>query len=253
MHSIRLRQLHRHYQRGARRIDALAGVDLEFAPGSLTAVVGRSGCGKTTLLRHIAGLEQANSGTLDFTGPAHAPRIGLVFQEPRLLPWKTVRENLALAVRDRPLHEREPAIAAALAQVQLSDCAASLPATLSGGMAQRVALARALVRAPDVLLLDEPFSALDALTRGLLHAEFAQIRRERPMTTVLVTHDIAEAVLLADRVIHLDAGRIQGDWPIDLPHPRRPGDARVAACHADILAAVLAPATPAVSLLKDAS
>lgn len=241
MFSIRLRQLRRYYQSPQRRVEALAGVDLDLAAGSLTAVVGRSGCGKTTLLRHIAGLERPDGGALEFGGPAQPPRVSLVFQEPRLLPWKTVNQNLELALLDRPAAERGPAIAAALELVQLADCGASLPATLSGGMAQRVALARALVRTPDVLLLDEPFSALDALTRSQLHGEFARIRRARPMTTVLVTHDVAEAVLLADRVIHLDAGRICGDWPVTLPHPRQPGDARVAAAHADILAAVIQP------------
>jgi len=239
MSAIVLTDLHRRYQSGGRVIDAIAGISLQLEPGTLTAIVGRSGCGKTTLLRAIAGLEVLDHGTVSF--PGGRPPIGMVFQEPRLLPWKTVYENLELAVRHHPQAVRARAIGEALEKVGLADCAASRPEALSGGMAQRVALARALVRDPSVLLLDEPFSALDALTRGLLHREFAALHRHHATTTVLVTHDIHEAVLLADRVIHLEAGRVTHDWSLALPHPREPGDPALARWTATILGAVLAP------------
>lgn len=235
--AIALRGLHRRFAQGGRVVDALAGLDAEIAAGSLTAIVGRSGCGKTTLLRAIAGLEHCERGSLGFSVPA--PRIAMAFQEPRLLPWKSVGENIELAVRALPAAERAARVAAVLAQVGLADCAALAPAALSGGMAQRVSLARALVSEPDVLLLDEPFSALDALTRAELHREFAALHRQRGMTTLLVTHDLAEAVQLADRVIHLADGRVRHDWRIALPHPRTPGDPAAAQLTANLLAAVL--------------
>ncbi|MEG0820706.1 MAG: ABC transporter ATP-binding protein [Burkholderiaceae bacterium] len=238
MNDIEIRGLERHYRSHGRAIAALAGVDLRLRAGELTAIVGRSGCGKTTLLRHLAGLESADAGTIDF-GAGPRPRIGLVFQEPRLLPWKSVHDNLALAVRHLPPPAAAQAIADTLALVGLADCAAAMPNELSGGMAQRVGLARALCRSPQLLLLDEPFGALDALTRSQLHLEFARIRASHGITTVLVTHDIAEATQLADRVIHLKAGRVAHRFAIDLPHPRRPGDAHLAASAADILDAVL--------------
>lgn len=248
MVEIRLRGLRRTYRGPGREVAALAGVDLDLKAGELTAVVGRSGCGKTTLLRHLAGLEQADSGRIEFAS-GQPPRIGLVFQDPRLLPWKSVEQNLALALRHWPAAQARERAAEALALVGLADCVASMPAELSGGMAQRVGLARALCRDPELLLLDEPFGALDALTRAQLHREFARIRGARRMTAVLVTHDIAEAVLLADRVIHLDGGRVAQQFPIDLPHPRSSLDTRLTHLSARILEAVLASAS-SPSLLR---
>jgi sulfonate transport system ATP-binding protein len=201
------------------------------------------------MLRLIAGFERADSGSIRF-GCASAPRIGMVFQEARLLPWKNVRANLALAVRDLPSAQAQRSIEEALELVGLPDYAAAMPDELSGGMAQRVGLARALCRKPEVLLLDEPFSALDALTRSLVHDQFQRIRSERSFTTVLVTHDINEATLLADRVVHLHDGRVRGSFSLDSPHPRRRDDPEIGIAAAHILSSVLERPTSFVPLFQ---
>ncbi|MBK7756502.1 MAG: ABC transporter ATP-binding protein [Deltaproteobacteria bacterium] len=197
--------------------EILSGLSLELAPGQVVALVGRSGCGKSTLLRLAAGLSTPTGGVVD-VGDA---RRAFVFQRPNLLPWRTVAENVALPLT--LMGEHDPAaVAAALAQVGLTDAAHKLPQALSGGMQMRVSIARALVSQPTLLLLDEPFSAIDALTRARLHSELGQILDERGLTTLLVTHDLHEAALLADRVIAL-AGpplRVLLDVPVSLPAPR---------------------------------
>ena len=194
--SIRVRGLRRTF--GARTV--LAGLDLDVAPGACVAVVGRSGGGKSTLLRALAGLDaQACAGVLEVAAPA-----AVVFQEPRLLPWERVWRNVLLG----PGAAGRTLALAALEEVGLVDLADAWPLTLSGGEAQRVALARALVREPAVLLLDEPFGALDALTRLTAHALLRDLRARRPVTTVLVTHDVDEALALADEVRVLDGGRL---------------------------------------------
>ena len=208
----------------------------EFEAGAITAIVGRSGCGKTTLLRMIAGLEAPESGSIAFTDRAggsrgRRPVISMVFQEPRLFPWLTVRENIALAVRRKPAAEQRALVDETLETVALSAAADKMPRELSGGMAQRVGMARALCRHPDILLLDEAFSALDALTREKLRAEFIEIASRRPMTTILVTHDVLEAVLLSRTVCRLEEGAFTQTWQVPAPYPRRlgqPGLARLA-------------------------
>jgi sulfonate transport system ATP-binding protein len=199
----------------------LGGVDLEARTGEIVAVVGKSGCGKTTLLRLIAGLDRPAAGTIALDGrPARAARarVRMVFQEARLLPWRRVIDNVALGLPRDPRHRQ--AAHDALARVGLAGRATDWPGVLSGGEKQRVALARALASRPGLLLLDEPLGALDALTRLEMQRLLEEIWREAGFTAVLVTHDVHEAVALADRVVVLDGGRVATSRPIPLPRPR---------------------------------
>lgn len=206
----------------------LDGLDLDLAPGERVALLGRSGSGKTTLLRSLAGLDPA---------PADAEIIlptpvAVVFQEPRLLPWKPVWRNVALGLDGPDIRDRAEV---ALREVGLAQKLDTWPMTLSGGEAQRVALARALVRQPKLLLLDEPFAALDALTRIRMHALVGELWRVHAPTTLIVTHDVDEAVLLADRAVVLAHGRLIADIRIDLPHPRRHGHPRFVELRQELL------------------
>jgi sulfonate transport system ATP-binding protein len=193
----------------------LAGVDLELERGELVALLGPSGGGKTTFLRLLAGLETPDGGTL--TVPRER---AVVFQEPRLLPWQKVWRNVVLGLRDGG---RDRA-AAALEEVGLAGHADDWPGTLSGGEAQRVALARALVREPELVLLDEPFAALDALTRIRMHGLVLELWRAHGPAVLLVTHDVDEALLLADRVVVLRDGGLTLDVEVGLERPRRRTD-----------------------------
>ncbi len=198
-----------------RRFDGrtvLAGVEIDIAPGEFVALLGASGSGKTTLLRAFAGLDNDFDGTL--VVPA---RRSVVFQDARLLPWARAATNVALAAEGKRVAERANAM---LREVGLAGRERDWPKTLSGGEAQRVALARALVRQPDLLLLDEPFGALDALTRIKMHALLQQLCARYEPAVLLVTHDVDEAILLADRVAILNRGRIRLDEPVTLPSPR---------------------------------
>ncbi|MGU3359483.1 ABC transporter ATP-binding protein [Methylobacterium sp. M6A4_1b] len=206
---------------------ALAGLTLSLAPGEIVAVVGGSGCGKTTLLRLVAGLDAETAGLIRLDGTTidgPHPGLGLVFQEPRLLPWLTIAGNVGFGLADRPAAERRTRVARALARVGLADHAGRWPRELSGGQQQRVAIARAFVADPRVLLLDEPFSALDAVTREDLHRHLLALWAETRPTIVLVTHDVAEAASLADRVVVMrpHPGRIHRTVAVDAP---RSGDA----------------------------
>jgi len=223
---------------GAKRV--LDGIDLHIDAGQFVAIVGKSGCGKSTLLRLLAGLDQPTSGSITFGG---APRGGLsriMFQEPRLLPWQRVLANVEVGlpaeVKGEERHERA---LAALAQVGLADRAGEWPSVLSGGQKQRVALARALISGPQILALDEPLGALDALTRIEMQRLVERIWREQGFTTVLVTHDVSEAVALADRIILIDDGRIALDLDVPLPRPRRRGNAESARLEGLILERLL--------------
>jgi sulfonate transport system ATP-binding protein len=187
-------------------------LDLDIAPGEFVALIGRSGSGKSTLLRALAGLDSGVTGELHVAGTA-----AVAFQEPRLVPWRRVTDNVRLGLRSPDAR----AIArGALDEVGLSDRADAWPLTLSGGEAQRAALARALVREPSLLLLDEPFSALDALTRITMHRLVLRLWSHHQPAVLLVTHDVDEALSLADRVLVLASGRIAYSGQIDLPRPR---------------------------------
>ncbi len=191
---------------------ALDNVDLGIESGEFVALLGRSGSGKSTLLRTLAGLDTPSAGTVQVP----EERM-VVFQEPRLLPWKTAIQNVALGL---PGNGAEAQARSALAEVGLEHRLHAYPATLSGGEAQRAALARALVRDPKLLLLDEPFAALDALTRMRMHALVEALWRRHHLSVLLITHDVDEAILLADRALVIDRGRIIASIGIDLPRPR---------------------------------
>ncbi|WAC70953.1 ATP-binding cassette domain-containing protein [Roseateles sp. SL47] len=208
--AIHLRGLGKSF--GERQV--LAGIDLDIRPGEFVAVIGRSGCGKSTLLRLLAGLDQPTAGELD-AGPKKDVRF--MFQDARLLPWARVQDNVALGLAGPEGRERA---AAALAQVGLGERGPEWPARLSGGQRQRVALARALVHTPRLLLLDEPLGALDALTRIEMQRLIERLWLRQGFTAVLVTHDVAEAVALADRVLLIEHGHLALDLRIDLPRPR---------------------------------
>jgi sulfonate transport system ATP-binding protein len=192
----------------------LNDIDLDIAPGEFLAIVGQSGCGKSTLLRALGGLDRGWQGTLDVQGP-----VAFGFQDARLLPWLRVWENVVFGI-DGSRAEREQRATRALAAVDLVAHTQGWPRTLSGGEAQRVALARSLVRSPALLLLDEPFGALDALTRLRMHALVHALWRDQGFAVVLVTHDVEEAVLLADRIAVLDRGRIVDLYAVGGDRPR---------------------------------
>ena len=223
----------------ARRV--LDGIGLELKAGEFVAIVGRSGCGKSTLLRTIAGLDAIDGGRVTVGNGVRkdeAP-LRMMFQEARLLPWKTVLENVALGLHGGG-HPGLHAAAGALAAVGLADRADAWPAQLSGGQRQRVALARALVHEPSLLLLDEPLGALDALTRIEMQQLIESLWRQRGFTAVLVTHDVQEAVALADRVLLIEEGRITLDLQVDLPRPRTRGNPAFAALEETLLERLLA-------------
>lgn len=221
---------------GAREV--LRSVDLHIAPGQYVAVVGRSGCGKSTLLRLLAGLETASGGELRAEQvPLAAVRqdVRLMFQDARLLPWKTVIDNVGLGLSGN----WRPQALEVLAEVGLAERAEDWPAALSGGQKQRVALARALIHRPKLLLLDEPLGALDALTRIEMQQLIERLWQQHGFTVLLVTHDVNEAVAVADRVILIEDGGIGLDLDVALQRPRLRGSATLAALEARVLDRVL--------------
>jgi sulfonate transport system ATP-binding protein len=224
---LRVENVHKQFNNG---FWALEAVNLEIKPGEIVSLVGTSGCGKSTLLRIISGLDFPSIGSVfidhePVTAPH--PEIGVIFQEPRLMPWLNVRDNIKFGLK----HDvsRETTIAATLQKVGLAEFADALPRQLSGGMAQRVSIARALITEPSILLLDEPFSALDAFTRTKLQDHLLHIWEYDRPTMLLVTHDIEEALVLSDRIIVMrsNPGRIHREFALDLPRPRKRTDANL--------------------------
>jgi sulfonate transport system ATP-binding protein len=219
---LQLERLSKTYADGTH---ALADITLDVRESEIVGLIGGSGCGKTTLLRLLAGLDRASVGTMRLDGEVISephPAIGIVFQEPRLLPWHTVTDNVGFGLVDRPAPERRDRVAYALEKVGLAEHANRWPKDLSGGQQQRVAIARAFVTNPKVLLLDEPFSALDAFTRASLHEHLLSLWEESRPTVLLVTHDVQEAVTLADRAVVMQPkpGRIYDELPLGLARPR---------------------------------
>ena len=215
------------YASDAGDIRALDAIDLDVAPRELVTIVGPSGCGKSTLLRCIGGLIPPSQGRVLIDGEVVTepdPRIGYVFQRAVLLPWRTVEKNVLLPfeIGGRPTPENLKSVHEALEMVELGEYAQLRPAELSGGMQQRVAVARALVTEPSILLMDEPFGALDAQTRDSMNVELLRIWQEAKPTIVFVTHDIGEALFLSDRVVVMTArpGRVHEVVEVDIPRPR---------------------------------
>jgi NitT/TauT family transport system ATP-binding protein len=198
---------------------ALGPVSLDIQPQTFTALLGPSGCGKSTLLRLIAGLAPPSSGSIQFAGPA--PKFGFVFQEATLMPWRRVAENVALPLELTGQH-RADFVQSCLARVGLSDFANAYPRQLSGGMRMRVSIARALAAEPDMMLMDEPFAALDEITRGALNADLLSAWAESRFTALFVTHSVYESVFLAERIVVMSKrpGHIVDDIWVDAPYPR---------------------------------
>ena len=216
--------------------EVLRGIDLHIPAGQSVAIVGRSGCGKSTLLRLIAGLETATAGTISLGEDARPEDVRVMFQEPRLLPWTRVLSNVEVGLgRERNSPDAQARAERALVEVGLAEKRSQWPAVLSGGQKQRVALARALVSQPRVLAFDEPLGALDALTRISMQRLLERVWHDQGFTAILVTHDVAEAVALADRVLVIEDGRIAHDFSVDVPRPRQRGSAELAALEGAIL------------------
>jgi sulfonate transport system ATP-binding protein len=220
--------------------EVLRGVDLHIPAGQFVAIVGRSGCGKSTLLRLIAGLDSIDAGSVSFGEEVRPQDIRVMFQEPRLLPWARVLSNVEVGLgRDRASSGAQARAERALAEVGLTDKRGQWPAVLSGGQKQRVALARALVSDPRVLAFDEPLGALDALTRISMQRLLERVWHDQAFTAILVTHDVSEAVALADRVLVIEDGRIAHDINVDIPRPRRRGSVELATLEGSILRGLL--------------
>lgn len=247
---LALERVGKTYPNGVR---ALEGITFTIDAGEIVAVVGGSGCGKSTLLRAIGGLDLASKGRVTLDGEvvsAPHPKIGIVFQEARLLPWLKIAGNVGFGLADLPRAQREEKVRAALARVGLSDKAGVWPRELSGGQAQRAAIARALVAQPELILMDEPFSALDALTRVDLQDHLLDLWADSRPTLLLVTHDVDEAIVLADRIMVMRPrpGRIMSEIVVDLPRPRDRQSSAFDKVRRRVLAALdrsMAPAAPA--------
>jgi sulfonate transport system ATP-binding protein len=216
--------------------EVLRGVDLHIPAGQFVAIVGQSGCGKSTLLRLIAGLDKPTAGTISFGEETRPEDIRVMFQEPRLLPWARVLSNVEVGLgADRSSADARARAEQALGEVGLADKREQWPAVLSGGQKQRVALARALVSHPRVLALDEPLGALDALTRISMQRLLGRVWHDQAFTSILVTHDVSEAVALADRVLVIEEGRVAHDINVDIARPRQRGSADLPALEGSIL------------------
>jgi NitT/TauT family transport system ATP-binding protein len=236
--TVRIDNVSKAFGSGASAVHALDRVSLTADQGEFVCLIGASGCGKSTLLNLVARLDMPTSGTVEVNG-----RTGLMFQESALFPWLTVEQNIALALKlsGTPKRDRKDRVEQLLASVHLADFGAKRPHELSGGMRQRVALARAFAQDSDVLLMDEPFGALDAMTRDLLHDELERLWTDRSFTVLFVTHNVREAARLADRVVLLSSrpGRVAHVFHNDIPRPRRIDEPQVSAMAAEITAKLL--------------
>ncbi|WP_348945234.1 ABC transporter ATP-binding protein [Chitinibacter sp. FCG-7] len=240
--TLNFKNIKKQYHVKGETLEVLDGINLNIKPGEFVSIVGSSGCGKSTILRLAIGLDDDYQGEIELDGArikGTSLKRGIVFQEHRLFPWLTVEQNVGLALENSEFNaeERAKTIAEHLELVGLKGFEKAYPYQLSGGMSQRVAIARGLVNRPEILLLDEPFGALDALTRANLQAELQRIWQTEGITMILVTHDVEEAVLLGDRVVVMEPrpGRIKRIVPVNVAHPRNRSDAALVAIKNDVL------------------
>lgn len=230
--ALTLRGVSKSFGNGDDSVVAMSEVDLTLAAGEFLTVVGASGCGKSTMLGIAAGLEEPTTGAVELNGT-----VALMFQDATLLPWLTARGNIELALRLRGVRDRGAEVDRLLAVVRLQDWGDKRPHELSGGMRQRVALARCLAQGADIVLMDEPLGALDAMTRDHLHDEIERVVASEGLSVIFVTHNVREAVRLGDRVVLManNPGRIVYELDVDLPRPRRMDSAEVATRAADLM------------------
>lgn len=236
---IQITNLSKKYRLNDGEILALKDVSIEIRQGSFVTIVGKSGCGKTTLLRILSGLEERTGGDLSSSAAGEnsaKPKISIVFQEPRLMPWLTVKQNMAFSLRGEKDSKRaETIVDKYLETVGLTAFKDAYPAQISGGMAQRTALGRTLCYEPDIILMDEPLSALDAYNRRLLQDELIRIFQTLKKTILFVTHDIDEAIYLGQKLIVMDRGRIISEVEIDAPYPRQSAASQLTSLRESVL------------------
>lgn len=233
MVGIEIRNLTKSYRIEGGTLDVFRGLNLALESGTITVVVGRSGCGKTTLLRLVGGLEHSDGGEIRFNCPE---KTAYVFQEPRLMPWLNVRDNIQFGLKHQDIDPDETQ--RIIATVGLSGFEKAYPAQLSGGMQQRVAMARALAVKPSFIMMDEPFAALDHFTRESMQQELLRVHHETGASILFVTHAIDEALVLADRIVLLSSGVAAADYPLPEPQPRDLMGDRLIGLRRDIVAAL---------------
>lgn len=242
MAGVEIINLSKEYKVGSKVFNALCNVSVTIANGSFTVIVGKSGCGKTTLLRLLANLEEETTGKININnrqGNDRCCRIGIVFQEHRLMPWLTVKQNMSFSLTQEKDREKvENHVSRYLQVLGLKDFQDAYPSQLSGGMAQRVALGRALCYDPDIILMDEPFGALDYFTRKKMQQEIVDLFLLQKKTIIFVTHDVAEAVYLGQNILIMNAGEVVRELPIELPYHRDPISPEFLAIQREILSSL---------------
>ena len=228
-----VKNLKKEYSINGKIHSVLNNIDINFQSNKITVILGKSGCGKTTLLRLLAGLEHTTKGTISFYAESKEmnPKVGLIFQDSRLFPWLTVRQNLSFHTKD---HKKETEDKY-LEIMKLEDFAEAYPSQLSGGMAQRVSIGRALAYKPHIMLMDEPFAALDYFTRSNLQQEIIRLYEETKKGIIFVTHNVDEAILLGHRVVILDHGQIVKDYELEDKYPRNLSSSKLSSIKEDIL------------------